>query len=1104
MEFNTTMIQSLGFVPGTMVKNYRIVQEISRSGMGVVYLALDLKTQQKVAIKVILHSNFINDDRASKRFLRESEVLSTLEHPNIVHRYAMGIQGNVPYIVMQYVEGIPITEYARQINKNNWKLNAQLMYKLANALAYIHANGIIHRDLKANNILVQADGEPVILDFGLAKILNGKGFNLTHDGEILGSLNMSPEQAEGQNSKIDERSDIYSLGTIFYEILTGVSLVKNGSVVQVLKQIINNKPIAPHRLNKKVPIELEKICLKCLEKSPNKRFKHASLLEKQLKNYLEGKSSNTKSSNFSLESFLKNKTLIISACILLAIVIFFGIISKSKSLNKIENATPIYDQQTQQFFEYVKRSGFRFLGYKKYSCGSYSNVVAEFQQESTNMEFVLIPAGKFTMELRQFFAHGQAISALPSTEMTIAPFLMSKYECTQTIWNNVMGNVTITSANNPISSVTWNECIEFCKKTRLNLPSEAQWEYACRAGSETNFFWGNNDKELNQYIVTKQIAPVGSKKPNAFGLYDIMGNVSEWCLDRFHPTYNTRPRNEMPWIEEGRNRVIRGSNIRDVDSNFHRSGIRREEDSNASRATIGVRFVFLSQANAIVWNQDINEAIEKKLDKISDKKSGHKESADEKYQLGLMYLKQKNFEKARQNFELAMEQGNVDAQNALGCMYYAGHGIARDVTKAKLLFEKAANQGLPAAQSNLGRMYYTGIGLPQDFEKAYLLYTKAAEQNYATAQYSLGQMYEKGLGVKQDFQKARYWYEKAANLGDEDAQFALGFAYFAGQNVPQDFQKAYIFIEQAAKQGNAQAQNLLSIMYQNGQGVKVDFQKAYFWLMKAANQNEPNSLTQLGIFYTIGKGEKKDLAKARMLFEKAANKGHKSAQFLLANMYYKGQGVKQDFAKARLWLEKAANQGDNSAQNLLGIMYQHGRGVKQDFIKARSLFEQAANQGFSASQYNLAMMYYKGKDIKQDIEKAIYWFIKAAEQGDSDAQFQLGVIYNLGQGVAKDITKAIYWLEKAAEKGDINAQFSLATIYNQGEGIQRNLQKAYFWYEKAAQQGLSVAQYNLGIMYQNGEGVTQDTEKARLWLEKAANQGLEMAQQKLKELNQKK
>ena len=1102
MNFDTTMIQSLGFVPGTMVSNYRIVQEISRGGMGVVYLALDLKTQQKVAIKVMLHSNFINDERASKRFLRESEVISSLEHPNIVHRYAMGIQGNVPYIVMQYVEGIPITEYAKQMNKNNWKLYAQLMYKLANALAYIHKNGIIHRDLKANNILVQADGEPVILDFGLAKIVNGKGFNLTHDGEILGSINMSPEQAEGQNSKIDERSDIYSLGTIFYEILTGISLVKNGSVVQVLKQIINNKPIAPHILNKKVPIPLEKIVLKCLEKSPSRRFQHATILEEQLKAFLEGQTSNAKYSNSFLTKIQNNKTTAMIVCALLVIVFFIGIISKNKLSNNIKNITPTYDKQTQQFFDYVKKSGFRFLGYQKYSCGSCSNVVAEFQQESTNMEFVLIPAGRFNIELSPFFTNGKEISALPSTKMTISPFLISKYECTQEIWKNVMGNLSVISPTHPISSITLNECLEFCKRTKLHLPSEAQWEYACRAGSTTKFFWGDDDKELSQYIVSKKIASVGSKKANAFGLYDIMGNVSEWCLDTFHKTYNLRPTNEIPWMEQGNNRVIRGSHIKDEDTNFHRSGIRREVSNNESKETIGVRFVFLSEQNKMVWDKILREISDKKLDKISDKKNDVKDSVEEKFQLGRMYLKQKNFEKARQYLQLAIDEGSIEALNVLGVIYFFGQGVPKDPQKARLLFEKAANQGHVAAHVNLGRIYQNGIGVKQDFEKAYLLYSKVANQD-STAQYYLGQMYEKGQGVKKDFSKAVYWYEKAANQGDADAQFILGLSYSIGRNVAQDFSKALIFLEKAANQGHAQAQCHLGIMYHSGQGVKQDFAKAYFWLTRAASQGDVNAQTLLGLLYSVGKGVKQDFAKARVLLEQAANQGHTEAQFHLAHMYYKGQGVKQDFVKARVLLEKAVNKEHAQAQNLLAIMYQKGQGVPKDPQKARLLFEKSANQGNVGAQYNLAMMYYKGQEIKADIDNAIYWFKKAADQDDSDAQFQLGVIYNAGQGITKDVTKAIYWFEKAANQDDVKAQFSLATIYAKSEGSQQNLQKAHFWFEKAASKGHPVAQYNLAMMYLKGDGVAQNDEKARFWLEKASQQGFESANQKLKELMQK-
>lgn len=307
------------------------------------------------------------------------------------------------------------------------------------------------------------------------------------------------------------------------------------------------------------------------------------------------------------------------------------------------------------------------------------------------------------------------------------------------------------------------------------------------------------------------------------------------------------------------------------------------------------------------------------------------------------------------------EQGDVDAQNELGVMYFEGKDVEQDYSKAAEWFLKAANQGHANAQRYLGYMYYHGKGVEQDYGKAAEYWRKAAEQGNAVAQFNLGYVYDSGEGVEQDYAKAAEWYEKAAAQGHKRAQYNLATMYEEGAGVSQDYAKAAEWFEKSAEQGYVTAQGKLATMYDKGIGVPKDYAKAAKW------------------------------------FEKAAEQGYYNSQFILATRYYDGQGVPQDYSKAAEWYKMGAVQGHVEAQYQLAYMYYRGKGVPQDYSKAIEWHEKAAEQGYLESQFMLGIMYYEGEGVPQDYAKAAEWFEKAAEQGDEEAADKLREIYEKTQ-----------------------------------------------------------------------------------------------------------
>lgn len=272
--------------PGDRVGNYEIVSKLGEGGMGIVYLAKDLQLKRPVAIKFILRD--APDKVFTKRFLRELEISAQFNHPNIVKVYRSDTFRGLPYLVMEYVEGRPLLQY---IQEQRLELSDQLqiLAKIAEALDYAHKHEVVHRDVKPSNILVRSDGEPVLMDFGIAKTLSKSDYALTRDGEVIGTLEyMSPEQAGGLRHEIGPLTDVYALGAVFYHMLVGHPPVTGETALQKMYQIAHDHPISPISLVPEIPEAVENICLRALEKNKSNRYPSAKALAKDIHLYLKG------------------------------------------------------------------------------------------------------------------------------------------------------------------------------------------------------------------------------------------------------------------------------------------------------------------------------------------------------------------------------------------------------------------------------------------------------------------------------------------------------------------------------------------------------------------------------------------------------------------------------------------------------------------------------------------------------------------------------------------------------------------------------------------------------------------------------------------------
>jgi serine/threonine protein kinase len=271
---------------GAVFGNYELLEMIGRGGMGVVYRARQINLNRIVAVKMI-RSQVLATDEDIQRFYIEAQAAGGLGHPNIVTVYEMGEFDGQQFFSMDYVEGTDLAKLSKGGRLPREQI-AKYVKDIATAVHYAHERGILHRDLKPANILIDARGRPHITDFGLAKQVDDDS-HMTREGAVLGTPSyMSPEQAAGRQKDVDKSTDIYALGAILYELLTGRPPFRGDSVVETLMDVVHREPARPRDIEPDVDRDLEAICLKCIEKDPRRRYATAGELADDLDRFLRG------------------------------------------------------------------------------------------------------------------------------------------------------------------------------------------------------------------------------------------------------------------------------------------------------------------------------------------------------------------------------------------------------------------------------------------------------------------------------------------------------------------------------------------------------------------------------------------------------------------------------------------------------------------------------------------------------------------------------------------------------------------------------------------------------------------------------------------------
>ena len=310
------------------VDGYEILEELGHGGMGVVYKAYQQRLSRLVALKMIRAGSLAKPEDLA-RFRIEAEAVAKQRHPNIIQIYDIGEVAGLPFVALELLEGGGLDKFLGGTPQPG-EASAKLSATLARAIHAAHQAGVIHRDLKPSNIMFGADGTPRITDFGLAKRLEEEGY--TETGQVLGSPSyIPPEQAHGHAKAVGPAADVYALGAILYEMLTGRPPFKGTTPVETVMQVLNEDPVPPSHLQPQVARDLETICLKCLAKEPHKRYASALALAEDLDRYLGDKPIQARRTPL-LERGLKwarrrpaTSSLLAVLCLLLSITVIAGL-----------------------------------------------------------------------------------------------------------------------------------------------------------------------------------------------------------------------------------------------------------------------------------------------------------------------------------------------------------------------------------------------------------------------------------------------------------------------------------------------------------------------------------------------------------------------------------------------------------------------------------------------------------------------------------------------------------------------------------------------------------------------------------------------------------
>ena len=942
--------------PGDRIGRYKLLQQIGEGGMGTVWMAeQDEPVQRKVALKVIKLG--MDTKQVIGRFEIERRALAMMDHPNIAKVFDGGVTNTGrPYFVMELVKGIPITKYCDD-KKLNTRERLELFIPVCRAIQHAHQKAIIHRDISPSNVLVaNYDGKPVpmVIDFGIAKATGQKLTDktvFTGFGQFIGKpAYMCPEQAELNAMDVDTRADIYALGVLLYELLTGKTPLDAKDLVaagfEAMRKMIQEKEpprpstrisslsnaeqstmasqrqAEPPKLIRLVRGDLDWVTMKCLEKDRSRRYGTANGLAADIERHLNNEPvvARPPSNIYRFQKFVRRNKLAFAAVTAISCVLVFGTIV----------STWLAVRATRAERRAESEAGKKFL----LTMLSMGAETADFHvtDRAMNMNWKVVTNEAAAKMLDTVIA---ALPTKPDADESLL-FAMMYYRIAE-----------FEKAENLLRRAVEQQKKEF-------------GDSDARIARNLSFLglvlslrrdWPQAEVTLREALALQKKA-LGESHPDVVDSLNSLGLVRSLQADL--PGAEALYREALA--------IARNSNVqhqskhigvvREVDVMLNLADLLRNRNALAEARSLAQEAVALQQSYSDVLGAKSNRAFVV-LGKILEQGEEYAEAltwfrkaadgGDSKAQaeLGCFHREGKgvalDYQEAMKWFQKAAEQKDSRAEAYLGYMHRDGLGIATNYPAAQLWYRKAAEQEDASGQFGLSLMYFHGLGVPKDEEEAFNWCRKAADQSYAEAQTMLGQLYRDGVGVARNFNEALNWLRKAADQRHAMAQHDLACMYRDGQGVVQDYGEALKWERKAAEQGSALGQNGLAYLYEEGKGVAQDYQEAMKWYRKAAEQNDAYGLMSVGYMYENGRGVTRDFREAIKWYRRSADRGSVQAMDFLARIFAtSAEAGLRDGASAVIFGEKAAERTKRKDPHVLANLAAAYAEVR-DFAKAVSV-----------------------------------------------------------------------------------------------------------------------------------------------------------------------
>jgi len=597
---------------------YRVLREIGRGGMGAVYLAHDNVLDIDLALK-LLPALLARNARAMADLKREARIAMRLAHPNIVRVHTLEETPQATFLVMEYVEGRTLDDLIHQRGRLTLDELLPIAEHVAAGLDYAHEQGVLHRDIKPSNILVTPDGTAKLADFGIAREMKASQTRITGRQTSGTLLYMSPEQVMGD--ELDGRSDIYSLAVVLYEVLSGKPPFTHGDITA---QIERKRPADLTG----VPAHVNAAVQSALAKSPGDRPGTARALVARLKTRpkppappsppplpprpvetprpVERRPAEPPPSPAPPARRRSHTGKVVGGLFVVGALIVLIAIAAQSGPDRPSGGGSGGGGVSSNGESSSSGGGGRDGGGGRSTAGMTAGEARQKQDEAARdagvpvetpvalgggvtMKMVFIPSGEFLM--------GSAVGEKdrdkdegPQRQVRITkPFYLGATEVTQAQWKALMGT-TVSQQRDmaarswpllgegdeyPMYYVSWDECQDFIRRLNakvrgggFRLPTEAEWEYACRTGSQTRFSYGDDPaySSFGDYAWYSgnsggKTHPVGGKRPNAWGLYDMHGNMWEWCADHWADNYDGAQQVDPTGPANGTSRVLRGGSL---------------------------------------------------------------------------------------------------------------------------------------------------------------------------------------------------------------------------------------------------------------------------------------------------------------------------------------------------------------------------------------------------------------------------------------------------------------------------------------------------------------------------------------------------------------